>query len=85
MIGITSSGVILHEEPLYVPQELMDYRIHARNTLKEHIALVEQEGIDVRRAYLESVKEARNPLAPGPCSLGALLAFFCLSLLASRM
>lgn len=68
--------VILHEEPLYVPQELMDYRIHARNTLKEHLALVEQEGIEVRRAYLENVKDAKNPLAPGPKQWGPYWRFF---------
>jgi len=67
--------VVLHEEPLYIPQELMDYRIHNRNTLKAHSTLVEQEKIAVRKAYFEKVGGAKNPLAPGP-SWGSYWRFF---------
>ncbi|WP_054522026.1 glycosyltransferase family 2 protein [Thermanaerothrix daxensis] len=68
--------VLLIEEPLYVPQELMDYRIHPQNTLKQNAALVEEEGVLVRQAYLREVNGARNPLAPCPRYWGEYWNFF---------
>lgn len=68
--------VVLNEEPFYYPQELMDYRIHPKNTLKDNVKLVYQEGIEVRRLYLEKAKEAKNVLAPGPSTWGSYWNFF---------
>lgn len=68
--------VILIEEPLYYPEELLDYRIHSQNTLKDNVKLVYQEGVEVRRLYLEKAKEAKNIMAPGPSTWGAYWNFF---------
>lgn len=62
--------VLLVEEPLFVDETLLEYRIHSRGTLQKHLAVVNEETAQIMMNYLTRVGEAKNPLAPGPVRWG---------------
>jgi glycosyltransferase involved in cell wall biosynthesis len=68
--------VILLEEPLFVEEELYQYRIHNQNTL-QHLAQVRaKETDDVLSNYLENMHQALNPFVPAPDPWGAYWMLF---------
>jgi hypothetical protein len=63
--------VMLVEEPLFVDQILLEYRIHPQGTLQVNLDVVDQEVDQVLSGYLEAVSTSRNVFAPGPDQWGA--------------
>lgn len=64
--------VLLVEEPLFVDETLLEYRIHSSGTLQKHLDVVNAETTQLIMNYLTRVGEATNPLAPGPKQWGAI-------------
>jgi glycosyltransferase involved in cell wall biosynthesis len=68
--------VLLIEEPLFVNEPLLAYRIHDQGTLQTNLQRVETEIEQLMVNYFEKVGSAKNPLAPGPVGWGAYWLFF---------
>ena len=69
--------VMLLEEPLFVDEPLLEYRIHSQGTLQKQLARVDEEVGQIMIHYLEKVTQAKNPLAPGPAHWGGYWPYFC--------
>ncbi len=67
---------IVVEEPVFVEEVLLDYRVHGGNTIKRRKEKQDQEIDEVLSSYLAKVKEAKNPLAPGPRDWGPYWGVF---------
>jgi len=58
---------LVHVEPIFVPEALIDYRIHASNTIHTVEDLKEEEGSNILNRFLARCGEGtENPLAPCP-------------------
>ncbi len=68
--------VMLVEEPLFVDQILLDYRIHPQGTLQVNLDLVDDEVDQVLCKYLDHLEDAVNDNAPGPRQWGAFWDVF---------
>lgn len=64
--------VLLVEEPVFVNEILLEYRIHAHGTLQKYIDVVNEETAQIMLNYLTRVQATGNPLAPGPKQWGKL-------------
>lgn len=64
--------VLLVEEPLFVNETLLEYRIHSQGALQKHLGAVDEETAQIMLDYLAHVDGAKNDLAPGPAQWGGL-------------
>lgn len=57
---------LVHVEPIFVPEPLLDYRTHGSNTRAQLHGIVADEGREILRRYLARCDAGRpaNPLAP---------------------
>jgi glycosyltransferase involved in cell wall biosynthesis len=57
---------LVHVEPIFVPEPLLDYRTHGANSRAQLHDVTEQEGREILRRYLSRCEQTRpdNPLAP---------------------
>ncbi len=69
--------VMLVEEPLFVDEILLEYRIHEQGTLQTHLDKVNQEIEQLMLDFLTKVRTAKNSLAPGSLQWGDYWNFFC--------
>jgi len=67
---------ILVETPLFIKQELMDYRVHEDSTIQKYPVLRKKEIDQVVSHYLMRMDSAQNPLAPGPKVCGVYWSIF---------
>lgn len=58
--------VLILEEPLFVDNILLDYRIHSEGTLQKSLDKVEEEVEQIMLTYFEHLPNATNQQAPGP-------------------
>ena len=68
--------VLLVEEPLFIDQILLAYRIHPQGTLQLNLEKVNAEINQIMLNYLEKADQAINPLAPTPKNWGDYWALF---------
>ncbi len=68
--------VLLIEEPLFIDEVLLEYRIHTRGTLQLNLEKVNAEVELIMVEYLDCVSDAKNPLAPGPLQWGEYWNFY---------
>ena len=68
--------VLLIEEPLFVNEILLEYRIHPQGTLQLNLNKVNDEVEQIMLSYLENVNNAKNPFSPGPLQWGDYWNFF---------
>jgi len=61
---------MLVEEPLFVDQILLEYRIHPQGTLQVNLDVVDEEVDRVLSGYFEALSTSRNAFTPGPDQWG---------------
>jgi glycosyltransferase involved in cell wall biosynthesis len=59
---------VLHTEPVYLPERLYDYRVHATNSFRALDSVRDRESSFVLRSYFAAVRRGNfpNELAPAP-------------------
>lgn len=57
---------LVHVEPIFLPEPLLEYRTHGSNTRSQLHGIVQEEGREILRRYLARCEQGRpdNPLAP---------------------
>jgi len=68
--------VLVLEEPLFVDEVLLDYRIHSEGTLQKNLDKVDEEVEQIMLTYFDHLPEARNIQAPGPKQWGIYWNYF---------
>lgn len=68
--------VLLVEEPLFIDEELMAYRVHSGSSLQHNLEKVNQEIEVLFSKFLENSNNARNELAPTLRNWGDYWLFF---------
>lgn len=67
---------LLVEEPIFIDQILMAYRIHSEGTLQYNLKIVNQEIEQIMLNYLENADQAKNPIAPSTKNWGDYWTLF---------
>ncbi|RCK77227.1 MAG: Beta-1,3-glucosyltransferase [Anaerolineae bacterium] len=68
--------VLIIEEPLFVDEILLDYRIHSEGTLQKNLDKVNEEVEQIMLTYFDHLPEATNKQAPGPKQWGVYWNYF---------
>lgn len=68
--------VLVLEEPLFVDEILLDYRIHSEGTLQKNLDKVDEEVEQIMLTYFDHLPEATNTWAPGPKQWGVYWNYF---------
>lgn len=68
--------VLVLEEPLFVDEILLDYRIHSEGTLQKNLDKVDEEVEQIMLTYFTHLPEATNIRAPGPKQWGVYWNYF---------
>jgi len=68
--------VLLHEEPLFINEILLEYRVHSGGSLQHNLEKVNQEIEELFINFLEKSNQAKNELAPTLKNWGDYWLFF---------